>query len=162
MQNKLPAVRWVGGVEIELLAMACGARIVPRFSELSPEKLGTAGHVREVAFGTSKDRMLFIEDCANSKAVTILVCFLPNKIFGCCEVLDEKSALAIRLTSNDFRQVRGGNKMIIEEIKRSIHDALCIVRNLVRDDRVVYGGGAPEISSGLAVMAAANKVGLRI
>ena len=48
--------------------------------------------------------------------------------------------------------------MIIEEIKRSIHDALCIVRNLVRDDRVVYGGGAPEISSGLAVMAAANKV----
>jgi T-complex protein 1 subunit epsilon len=55
-------------------------------------------------------------------------------------------------------QVRGGNKMIIEEIKRSIHDALCIVRNLVRDDRVVYGGGAPEISSGLAVMAAANKV----
>ena len=48
--------------------------------------------------------------------------------------------------------------MIIEEIKRSIHDALCIVRNLVRDDRVVYGGGAPEISSGLAVLAAANKV----
>ena len=48
--------------------------------------------------------------------------------------------------------------MIIEEIKRSIHDALCIVRNLVRDDRVVYGGGAPEISSSLSVMAAANKV----
>mmetsp|Transcript_13561 Transcript_13561/g.37526 ORF Transcript_13561/g.37526 Transcript_13561/m.37526 type:complete len:485 (+) Transcript_13561:105-1559(+) len=126
VQNKLPAVRWVGGVEIELLAMACGARIVPRFSELAPEKLGTAGRVREVSFGTSKDRMIFIEDCANSKAVTILV--------------------------------RGGNKMIIEEIKRSMHDALCIVRNLVRDPRVVYGGGAPEIAAGLAVMAAANKV----
>jgi chaperonin GroEL (HSP60 family) len=40
MSNKLPAVRWVGGVEIELLAMATGARIVPRFSELSPDKLG--------------------------------------------------------------------------------------------------------------------------
>ncbi len=34
MANDLPAVRWVGGVEIELLAMATGARIVPRFSEL--------------------------------------------------------------------------------------------------------------------------------
>ena len=79
MQNKLPAVRWVGGVEIELLAMACGARIVPRFSELSPEKLGTAGRVREVSFGTSKDRMLFIEDCANSKAVTILVSLSFNR-----------------------------------------------------------------------------------
>ena len=33
-------MRWVGGVEIELLAMATGARIVPRFSELTPDKLG--------------------------------------------------------------------------------------------------------------------------
>ena len=44
--NDLPAVRWVGGVEIELLAMATGARIVPRFSELTPEKLGSAKTVR--------------------------------------------------------------------------------------------------------------------
>lgn len=40
MANDLPAVRWVGGVELELLAMATGARIVPRFSELAPDKLG--------------------------------------------------------------------------------------------------------------------------
>lgn len=46
MQQGLPAVRWVGGVEIELLAMATGARIVPRFEELSPDKLGTAESVR--------------------------------------------------------------------------------------------------------------------
>ena len=31
MHNNLPAVRWVGGVEIELLAIATGARIIPRF-----------------------------------------------------------------------------------------------------------------------------------
>jgi T-complex protein 1 subunit epsilon len=31
MHRGLPAIRWVGGVEIELLAMATGARIVPRF-----------------------------------------------------------------------------------------------------------------------------------
>ncbi|XP_069119799.1 T-complex protein 1 subunit epsilon-like [Argopecten irradians] len=54
--------------------------------------------------------------------------------------------------------IRGGNKMIIEEGKRSIHDALCVIRNLVRDDRIVYGGGAPEISCSLAVAEAANKV----
>lgn len=47
LQN-LPAVRWVGGVEIELLAMATGARIVPRFQELSADKLGHAGSVKEV------------------------------------------------------------------------------------------------------------------
>ena len=38
--------------------------------------------------------------------------------------------------------------MIIEEAKRSLHDAICVVRNLVRDNRIVYGGkhSAAEIS----------------
>merc|ERR1719276_598594 len=53
MHNDLPAVRWVGGVEIELLAIATGARIVPRFEELKAgdpkKKLGHAGTVREVS-----------------------------------------------------------------------------------------------------------------
>jgi chaperonin GroEL (HSP60 family) len=46
MHHNLPAVRWVGGVEIELLAMATGARIVPRFEELTADKLGSAGALR--------------------------------------------------------------------------------------------------------------------
>ena len=48
MHNDLPAIRWVGGVEIELLAMATGARIVPRFQELTADKRGFAKSVREV------------------------------------------------------------------------------------------------------------------
>ncbi|XP_057292403.1 T-complex protein 1 subunit epsilon-like [Hydractinia symbiolongicarpus] len=126
LQNELPAVRWVGGPEIELIAIATGGRIVPRFSELSADKLGTAGIVRELSFGTTKDRMLVIEECKNTRAVTIFI--------------------------------RGGNKMIVEEAKRSIHDALCVIRNLVRDNRIVYGGGAAEISCALAVSAEADKV----
>ena len=31
LQRELPAVRWVGGPEIELIAIATGGRIVPRF-----------------------------------------------------------------------------------------------------------------------------------
>merc|ERR1712115_699214 len=74
LQNELPAVRWVGGVEIEHIAIATGGRIVPRFSELSSEKLGRAGTVREVSMGNnSRERMIVIDDCANSNAVTILV-----------------------------------------------------------------------------------------
>jgi len=126
LQRELPAVRWVGGPEIELIAIATGGRIVPRFQELSADKLGNAGIVRELCFGTTKDRMLVIEECKNSKAVTIFL--------------------------------RGGTKMIIEEAKRSMHDALCVVRNLVRDSRIVYGGGAAEISCSLAVSKAADKI----
>jgi T-complex protein 1 subunit epsilon len=60
MKNDLPAVRWVGGVEIELLAIACGARIVPRFEEITSEKLGKAGKISEMSFGTSNDRVILI------------------------------------------------------------------------------------------------------
>jgi T-complex protein 1 subunit epsilon len=73
LQNKLPAVRWVGGPEIELIAIATNGRIVPRFEDLSADKLGTAGRVREMTFGTTREKMLVIEECANSRAVTIFV-----------------------------------------------------------------------------------------
>ncbi|BFZ06339.1 hypothetical protein BsWGS_09378 [Bradybaena similaris] len=126
LQKELPAVRWVGGPEIELIAIATGGRIVPRFEELTAEKLGKAGIVRELSFGTTKDRMLVIEECHNSRAVTIFI--------------------------------RGGNKMIVDEAKRSLHDALCVIRNLIRDNRIVYGGGAPEIAASLAVQEAADKI----
>lgn len=60
MQNKLPAIRWVGGVEIELLAIATGARIIPRFEEITPEKLGKAGKIKEMVFGTTGDKVILI------------------------------------------------------------------------------------------------------
>lgn len=58
---------------LQLIAIATGGRIVPRFSELTAEKLGKAGLVKEVSFGTTKDRMLVIEECLNSRAVTIFI-----------------------------------------------------------------------------------------
>ena len=59
-----------------LLLLLCVCLSVASFaglSELTAEKLGKAGAVREVSFGTTKDRMLVIEDCSNSSAVTVLV-----------------------------------------------------------------------------------------
>ena len=56
-----------------MIAIATGGRIVPRFQELTAEKLGKAGVVREINFGTTRDRMLVIEKCLNSKAVTIFL-----------------------------------------------------------------------------------------
>merc|ERR1711899_464492 len=43
--NELPAVRWVGGPEIEHIAISTGGRIVPRFKDLTADKLGSAGKV---------------------------------------------------------------------------------------------------------------------
>ncbi|EFI27869.1 T-complex protein 1 epsilon subunit [Coprinopsis cinerea okayama7 len=126
MQNELPAVRWVGGPEIELIALATEGRIVPRFEDLSAKKLGSAGIVRELSFGTTRDKMLVIEECPNTRAVTIFV--------------------------------RGSNKMIVDEAKRALHDALCAVRNIVVDNRIVYGGGSADISCSVAVAKAADEI----
>lgn len=130
LQQELPAVRWVGGVEIEHIAIATGGRIVARVEELTPDKLGTAGKVKQISMGTNnsrqQDRILVLEECANQKAVTVLV--------------------------------RGGNKMIVDEAKRSLHDAMCVVRNLVKDNRVVYGGGSAEISCSIAIKKHADTV----
>ena len=57
----------------QLIAIATGGRIVPRFEELTQEKLGKAGSVREMSFGTTRERMLVIEECRNSRAVTIFI-----------------------------------------------------------------------------------------
>ena len=126
MHHNLPAVRWVGGVEIELLAIATGARIIPRFEEISPEKLGHAGRVKEVNFGTSGDKIILIEECSKSRAVTVLI--------------------------------RGGSKTICDEARRCLHDAICVVRNMVKNSNVVGGGGATELACSIAVANEADKI----
>jgi len=41
--------------------------------------------------------------------------------------------------------LRGSNNLIIEEADRSLHDALCVIRCLVKNKSILPGGGAPEI-----------------
>lgn len=40
---------------------------------------------------------------------------------------------------------RGANSLVLEESHRSLHDALCVVRCLVKKKALIAGGGAPEI-----------------
>lgn len=40
--------------------------------------------------------------------------------------------------------IRGSNKLVLEEADRSLHDALCVVRSLVKKRFLIAGGGAAE------------------
>jgi len=40
--------------------------------------------------------------------------------------------------------LRGGSEHVVDEAERSLHDALCVVRDAIEDAKVVAGGGAPE------------------
>ena len=41
--------------------------------------------------------------------------------------------------------IRGGTDRLVDEAERSIHDALCVVRDVVQEPKVLAGGGSPEI-----------------
>jgi thermosome len=41
--------------------------------------------------------------------------------------------------------IRGADKRFLDEAERSIHDALCVVRDVVQAPKIVAGGGAPEM-----------------
>ncbi|HZS73304.1 MAG TPA: thermosome subunit beta [Candidatus Nitrosotalea sp.] len=65
------AVRRIKESDMTKLAKATGARIVSNVKELSPDDLGSANRVEERLVET--DRWVFVEECKNPKAVSILV-----------------------------------------------------------------------------------------
>jgi len=45
--------------------------------------------------------------------------------------------------------LRGGTQHVVDELERSIHDGLMVVKDVVEDGRMVAGGGAPEVELSL-------------
>lgn len=125
LRSNTGGIRYASEKELELLSCASGARMVGRFEDLTHEKLGYVGTVREISLGTD-GRITVFEDCMNASVVTIVI--------------------------------RGGNTLIIEEAKRSFHDALCVIKNLVLENKIVYGGGSAELSCAIAVSKEADKI----
>ncbi|MFA5103126.1 MAG: thermosome subunit beta [Candidatus Thermoplasmatota archaeon] len=65
------AVRRAKKSDMDKLAKATGAIVVANLDELSPKDLGFAGNVEEQKIGD--DKMTFVTDCKNPKAVSILI-----------------------------------------------------------------------------------------
>ncbi len=70
-KEKILAARRLKKSDMEQLSRATGARIVSNWKELSVDELGFAGIVREEKVG--EENMLFVEQCQNSQAMTLLV-----------------------------------------------------------------------------------------
>ena len=41
--------------------------------------------------------------------------------------------------------IRGGAQRMVDEAERSVHDALCVVRDVVQEPKILAGGGSPEM-----------------
>ena len=59
------------------------------------------------------------------------------RVIGCPEPKEGSKTVSIL--------VRGSNKLIVDEADRSLHDALCVVRCLVKKKAIVPGGAAVEM-----------------
>merc|ERR1712060_956968 len=55
--------------------------------------------------------------------------------------------------------VRASNQLLLDETERSIHDALCVVRSLVKKKALIPGGGAPEMEVTQKLAAWARTIG---
>ncbi|MCP3686673.1 MAG: thermosome subunit, partial [bacterium] len=54
--------------------------------------------------------------------------------------------------------VRGSNVLLVDETERSLRDALCVVRSIVKKRSILPGGGAPEIEVATRMNEISNKV----
>jgi len=54
--------------------------------------------------------------------------------------------------------IRGGTERIVDEAERSLHDALCVVKDVVEEPKIVAGGGAVDIEIARRLRAYAEKL----
>jgi len=55
--------------------------------------------------------------------------------------------------------LRGASKDVLNELERNLHDALAVARTIIREPRLVPGGGAAEMSASVALQAKSKSVG---
>ena len=70
-------------------------------------------------------------------------------------VRDAKNPMAVTVV------IRGGTEHVVDEAERSLHDALCVVRDAIEDGKILAGGGAPEAETAKQLRDYAVKVGGR-
>ena len=57
--------------------------------------------------------------------------------------------------------IRGANDYMLDEVDRSLHDAMCIVKRTLESEKVVPGGGAVEAALSVYLESLATTLGSR-
>ncbi len=100
-----------------------------------------------------RDEIEFVSKTLGAKPIADIEAFTEDKLAS-AELIDEvqqNGARVVKITGikNMGRTVSilctGANSLVLEESERSLHDALCVVRCLVKKKALIAGGGAPEV-----------------
>ncbi|BDR91758.1 thermosome subunit alpha [Vulcanisaeta souniana] len=110
------AIRRVKRSDIEKLAKATGAKIVTSIKDIKPEDLGTAGLVEERKVG--EEKMVFVEQCPNPRAVTILLRGAADRVLDEAERSMQDALHVIRDLYREPKIVPGGGAFEMEIARR--------------------------------------------
>lgn len=127
---KIMVIRDVEREDVEFISRMVGCEPVASLENFSKDKLGACDLVYDDTLGES-----------SSGGVTRF-CGLTSADKKCVSIL-----------------VRGSNILLLEETERSIHDALCVVRSLVKRKALIPGGAAPEMEMSVKLKQWARTLG---
>ncbi|KAK5127198.1 T-complex protein 1 subunit delta [Meristemomyces frigidus] len=127
--------------EVEFICKSTGCKPIADIDSFSEDKLGTADLVEEVSsLGARYTRVSGVKLPGHKE----------SKDAGKDASKDSTSA-----NSGGPRTVsivaRGANTLILDEAERSLHDAMCVIRCLVKKRALLPGGGAPEMAVSTAL-----------
>ena len=101
--------------------------------------------LRRVAKATGAQIILTLSDMEGNET------FDPSCLGTCAEVCEERVSDDDMIVLKDCKNtqactmlIRGANDYMLDEVDRSLHDALCIVKRTLESEKVVAGGGAVE------------------
>lgn len=115
-----------------------------------------------------RDEIEFLSKATGCKPIADIDNFAEDRL-GSADVVEEIESSGSRIVKIDGVSAknvkptvsivcRGANQLVLDETERSIHDALCVVRCLVKEKALIAGGGAPEIEVSRVLMSEANKL----
>jgi T-complex protein 1 subunit delta len=100
-----------------------------------------------------RDEIDFLTKSLGCKPVADIEAFTEDKL-GYADLVDETNTDGTKVVKITGVKNRGrtvsilamsSSQLVLDECERSIHDALCVVRCLVKKRALIGGGGAPEI-----------------
>ncbi|KAJ1569901.1 T-complex protein 1 subunit delta [Nowakowskiella sp. JEL0078] len=100
-----------------------------------------------------RDEVEFICKSTGCKPIADIESFTEDKL-GYADLIEESDsagASVVKVTGMKSTGktvsvlIHGANHLVLEEAERSLHDALCVIRCLVKRRALIAGGGAPEI-----------------
>ncbi|KIM28681.1 hypothetical protein M408DRAFT_329151 [Serendipita vermifera MAFF 305830] len=135
---KIAVVKDIERDEIDFLCRSLGCKPVSDIDAFTEDKLGYAELVEET----------MVQEC---KVVMITGIKHASNAAGANAGGQAGAGAASQGASVGARGgtvsilAMGSNQLVLDETERSLHDALCVVRCLVKKRALIAGGGAPEI-----------------